>query len=395
MPTSWWWVTLPRALARRSVAASAVAADGHFLAGLGLAPLALAAGVVVGALHPGFDEAFTESLPVMVAALVVGTVSGQLGALAVVGYAVGDFFVTHTAWTTRPTVTEPSSPLFDNPLVANLVVDRVPLLIQYGLLATLVVGVPLGARTLAASLALRLRLPDGAHLAVSAVIVAVTAYVLARFWASAAPLIIRPVFTWTIDDGINRGSPPAGAIVPVQSNAVWIARTAALAVFGRAALVWALSAVRRNRLEPLEAALLRPLDVPKARRGPLVELLGAAATAGCAVLFLAGMISDLWVAGVLGGVFLVARLVGSGWIPVPTRRWREVMDHIPLIVRVGAMLLVLNGIAKAVADSSYTSETTFHFLLWPIAGAALLMAILVPETPPVDAADLADEESRS
>ena len=105
----WWWVDLPRALARRYLGLSAIAVDGHVLLGLGplsglLPPLALLAGAYVGAEHPGFDVTFTESLTLMLVILAIGTVSTLLGALATLGFALGDFFVNHSQWTTEPTL---------------------------------------------------------------------------------------------------------------------------------------------------------------------------------------------------------------------------------------------------------------------------------------------------
>lgn len=383
----WWWVTLPRTLARRFVGLSAIAVDGHVLVGLGplaavLPPLALAGGFYAGVAHPGFEVTFTESLALMLTLLALGTVSTQLGALGVIGFAAGDFFFEHTSWSTKPSFLgdEPGG-LLANPLVANLVVDRVPLLIQYALMAALAIGVPVGARSLAGSLAVRLRLPDGVHFVVTAVLVAVTSFVLARLWASAAPMVIRPVFTWTIDDGINQGNMPVGAIEPIQANVHWIARVGALAVLGRAALTWVFG--RRARVQQAETAILAPLDGPDtAEAGVVRTLLQAALIASVAVLFLAGMIDDWWAAGVLAAAFFFARLARSGLIPVPTRRWRETVNRIPVILRFGGTLLVMNGVAKAVIASSLnTGDDRFQFLVWPVAGAALLMAFAMPDPP--------------
>jgi hypothetical protein len=388
----WWWVDLPRALGRRFVGLSAIAVDGHVLLGLGplagLLPVtALLAGGYVGAEHPGFEITFTESLTLMLVMVAVGTISTQLGALATLGFACGDFFVNHTQWTTKSAFgfgfgDQPSFPL-SNPVLANLIVVRTPLLIQYALLAALAIGLPIGARGLAGSVAQRLQLPDGVHFVVSAALVAVTAFVLGRLWAAAAPMVIRPVFTWTIDDGINKGLVPIEAIAPIQENVQDIARAAALAVLGRAALTWVLGRARPGPIRRAEQAILAPIEGQRTTPGPVRALLQAALVAFVAVLLLAGLIDDLWAAGVLAGAFFLSRLARSGMIPLPTRRWREVVNRVPVLFRYGATLLVMNGIAKAVIASSLnTTDDRFQFLIWPVAGAALLMAFLMPDPPP-------------
>jgi hypothetical protein len=322
----------------------------------------------------------------MLAFLVLGTLSTQLGAMAVIGFAVGDFFVFHDQWTTKSTFAgfgfgnEPSG-LLANPVAANLIIERVPLLIEYGLIGTLTIGLPLGARGLAGSIAGRLRLPARVHFVVTAVLVALTAFVLGRLWAAAAPLVIRPMFSWTIDDGINQGIVPEGVITPIQDNIEWIGRVAALAVLGRAALLWLLHRASPRRIGRAESALLAPIENRRTRPGVLRSILYALLVAGLAVLFLAGMIDDPWAAAVLAGAFFVARLARSGLIPIPTRRWRAAVGQIPVLLRYGAALLVMNGVSKAVIASAMSNDNRLQFLTWPIAGAAVLFAFLMPESP--------------
>jgi hypothetical protein len=388
----WWWVRLPRALGRRFVVLSLIAADGHVLVGLGrraalLPPLAVLGGFVVGAAHPGLQAApgldetsFTVSLPLLIAVLAVGMLSTQLGAWCTIGFAVGDFFVNHTAWSAVVTFADPG--VLSNPLVANLVLERVPLLIEYGLMASLAVGVPLGARLLAASVAQRLRLPEVVHLVVSTVLVALTAFVLARFWAASAPMVIRPVFTWTVDAGINQGEPPVGAIAPLQVREIWIARAAVLAVLCRSVLTWVLARAYPERVQEAERALAAPIEQQPAERGFLTALAQACLSAVIGVLFLAGLLEDLWVAVALGAVFVIARLVKAGRIPFPTRRWRDLVSRVPVLVRFGAVLLVINGIAKAVIALSLNTGDSFQFMVWPVAISVLLMAVMVPDPEP-------------
>lgn len=121
-----WWVKLPLASRRLSRGLLAILLDGLYLmvwppvAAL-TTPLVVVAGFLLGWLHPGSDlttqspEAFSQSLAVLVLAVVVGAFSGHLGAGFLVGYAVGDFFLANTGW--------------------NVLEVRIPLLITYALLA--------------------------------------------------------------------------------------------------------------------------------------------------------------------------------------------------------------------------------------------------------------------
>jgi hypothetical protein len=105
----------------------------------------------------------------------------------------------------------------------------------------------------------------------------------------------------------------------------------------------------------------------------------AVLSAAVGVLFLAGLLEDLWVAVVLGGVFLLARLVKSGQIPFPTHRWRELVSRVPVLMRFGAVLLVINGLAKAAIALSLNTGENFQFMIWPVAASVLLMAVMVPD----------------
>lgn len=392
--TRFCWVDLPRrAAARGWESLAGVLADGHVLAGLGrvaglLTLVSLVGGLVVGAYHPGFDVVFTESLPLVLTVLALGVLSAQLGLAVTLGYAIGDFFVQHTAWTTEAQPWQDVSGVLGQPFLANLLVVRVPLLIEYGLLAALAVGVPVAARSLGASVSLRLRLPDGMLLAVSAVVMSLTAFVITRFWAASAPLVIRPLFTWTVDVGLGGGTMPIEPVEPIQTNEMWIARVAVLAMLARALVTWWLGKQRATPVDRAEQALLAPLDAPPPARSPYRVVLRTFAVALGGVLFLAGMIESWWAAAVLACAFLLAQLVQSGDIPFPPRGWRRLVDRVPVLVRFGAVLLVVNGVAKAVLDRAIDEES-FQLMVWPVALSILAMAVLVPDP----ASALPDEEA--
>ncbi|MGY6502145.1 MAG: hypothetical protein ACXIVQ_14775 [Acidimicrobiales bacterium] len=389
----WWWVRIPRRLSERFPGLGIVAADGHVLTGLGrvagvLPVLCVAAGLAVGTFSIGFEVTFTESLAIMIGVLVLGFLSTHLGTLFVLGFAVGNFFLATTEWSSQVRGSRVTG-ILSQPIVANLILERGPLLIQYALLAALAIAVPLGARTLASSVSLRLRLPPLVHLAVGAVLTAITAFVLARFWASAAPVSIRPVFTWGADVGINRAQPPPGAIEPIQQNETWIARGAALAVFARAAVVWLTMTAPRvsERVAAAEHELLAPVTDRRPARSLVGSLWVSAVYAITGVMLLAGIFDDLRVAVLVFAALFLARLIKSNLLPLPTARWRETVTQVPVLIRFGLTVLIINGVAKAVIDSYLNDGQAFQFMAFPVVVGVLLMAVLIPEagrTPPAD-----------
>jgi hypothetical protein len=377
------WITLPRrAAARGWVSLAAVLSDGHCLAAMGplagyLSATVLAGGFLVGAGHVGFETVFVESTALTLVVVALGAVSAHWGLAATAGFALGDFFVHHTSWTTESSIGGASGVL-DEPFLANLLVVRLPLLVGYGLLGAVAVGVPVAARALAGSVALHPRLPEGARLVLGAGLTAATAFLLARMWAAAVPVTIRPLYTWTVDDGFGGGLMPVEAVVPDRSAEITVGWMAALAVLARVLLTTVLSRTRVGELDQVESELLAPFDAPPPAPTPFkaVVRMGAAALVG--TLLLAGLIEELWAAGALVLVFLLAQLLKSGLIPLPPASWRRAVDRIPMLLRFGEVLLVVDAVAEEVVGRAIT-EASFQVMVWPVALSVLAMAILVPD----------------
>jgi hypothetical protein len=383
------WITLPRRAAARGWASLAgVLSDGHSLAAMGpvagyLSVTVLVGGFIVGAGHPGFETVFVESTTLTFLVVALGALSAQWGLAATAGFAVGDFFVHHTAWTTESSFGGASGVL-DQPFLANLLVVRLPLLVGYGLLGAVAVGVPIAARALAGSVALHPRLPAGLRLLVGAGLTAATAFLLARLWAAAMPVTIRPLYTWTVDGGFGGGSMPGEAVVPDQSAEVTVGWIAALATLGRALLTTVLSRSYAPELDEVEDELLAPFDTPPPARNPYTTVVRMLAAALVGVLLLAGLIEELWAAGALALVFVLAQLLQSGDIPLPPAAWRRLVDRVPMLLRFTAVLVVVNAVAEEVVGRAIT-EGSFQVMVWPIALSVLAMAILVPDPASVEA----------
>jgi hypothetical protein len=391
------WVRLPRRVARRFPGLGMVMTDGYTLVGLGdvaglLPLLALAGGLLVGAIHLGFETAVTESLPIMLGFLAVGFLSSQLAVWGVTGFAVGDFFVNHSDWAVDLSSYDPL-PQLSNPVVANLAVVRVPLLIEYLLLAALALGVPVTARVLTASLTMLVRLPDLIGVVVNGTLMAAIGFVSARFWVGIAPIVVLPMFKWE-PDGLG-GRAPAEAISTLQENEPWFAGVAVVAAIVRVVSIWALSRARPDTIEQAERDLLAPLD-PRTTREPGVVSTIARTMVGAliGVLFLAGMIDELHVAGVLFAVFVGSGLLRSGVLGLPPRHWRELVNKVPLALRVAAQVVVMTVIGQAMLGSDVFENETLQVFVWPVAVATVLAALLLPLPPvsPVEPAPAAPHQ---
>ncbi|HEX2035162.1 MAG TPA: pre-toxin TG domain-containing protein, partial [Chloroflexota bacterium] len=102
-------------------------------------PLALLLGLVFGALHPGYRIAFSESLPLLVLMVVLGTVSGHLGVLFLAGYAFGDFSLAAGEWAAGSAVRIPAGREVSIPVVAIASIqERGVILAGIGVLASVV-----------------------------------------------------------------------------------------------------------------------------------------------------------------------------------------------------------------------------------------------------------------
>jgi hypothetical protein len=391
--TRWWWVNLPAKLARHGRGAVTLAADGHYLNALGPAAgllplLALVVGVGAGARGWWFDIAVTENRTLIIGLLVLGVVSTSMSIHWLAGFVVGDFFVCHTQWWRSPPEAwlEDFIPgFFEFPPVASFVYDRVPLIIQYLLLALLMVGVPFAARMIVASFASRIVGSPGPRLFILAALTAVAVFVFARFWSVAAPHVVRPLFTWEpVWEGDTQ--PPAGAVVPIQDNAT-IGRAAAAAMLARFAFVEFASRRRwmRLRMAAIEIALDTRLadrddQPPNAGRLSWPRSTRRALLAGLvSTLLVAGLVESLFTGLIVFAVFAGARLLRHETVPLPTRGWRQAMDQIPTALRFAAGMLVVHGLASAmVAPTFQQGEATFETLIWPMLAGIVIMAIIVP-----------------
>lgn len=397
---AWIWLTVPRRLVARLPALRDVAGDGHFLTavplvGVVLPVLCLGAGFWVGAQHWTYTFAVTESVFLLSALVALGAFATQLGLLALVGFALGDFFVRFTAWSytvmsigevsLAPGAGDPierGGGLLDDGYIAGLWRVRVPLVILYLVLGVGAVVVPRLARGVA-TLVLRVaRLAPNLDWLVGSLAYVVTLWLALEGWAASVPLLIRPYFTWK--GGLVGQMPPAQATVPIQHFRREIVAAAVGAAILRQLVVLALARHRRAAARvDVVVSLAEPIPPPRppTRRGTVLRVLGGTLVG---TLLMAGMLEQVWTWALAAAVFLAIALLRTGLAPRGLlAAWRRLAGRIPLLARIVAMIVAVRVVAGFMAGSVLTSyESLAVFVL----AAALVSVLLLPPPEPEAAA---------
>jgi hypothetical protein len=374
------WVGIPLRVRRLSAGLAAAPVDGPWVAvrplvGLLAPPIALVAGLVIGAVRPGYEDVYTEALWLLILAAVLGGLSGALGLYFTVGFALGDLFLAdHPDWRfVRLDDLETFAGRYGS------------LLISYALMALLAVGVPIAAKSLAADFApppttpraLRLLVAVGAYVFVTGVLVFA--------WVQTAPLLVRPVFVWS---GFG-GAPTVPAIAPMQEDGSLIVLAGVLAAAVRvAAQAWLATqalTVARGGTAPAGARLVAieerfrtsPPVVPALSRLPLfVRLAGRAALL---TVLLSGLYSAYWQAGVTFLVLLGAQVLASPLVQIRMGAVGRVINRVPRLIRLLIVLVPVYLIATPVMQFFLDrNETSFIPFLLVTVVAAVLMTLLSP-----------------
>jgi hypothetical protein len=389
---AWVWLTVPRRLTARLPFLRDVAGDGHFLTAWPAVALALPALCLVGGFWCGagagdYDFAVTESVFLLSVLVALGAFATQLGLLALVGFALGDFFVRFTVWSytvlglgrvdLAPGATgdavERSSGLLDSGYVAGLWRVRLPLVLLYLLLGVGVVVVPRLARAIA-GLALRaLRVPLRLDWPVASLAYLVTLWLALSGWAASLPLLIRPYFAWK--GGVAAQVPPAQAIVPLLSFRQEIVAAAVVAAILRQLLVLAVE--RRRDLAGRVDVVVSLGEPAQAAREPtpwgtVLRILGAGLLGA---FMMAGTLERAWTWTLAIAVFVTIGLLRSDLLPPSLLdAWQRLAGRVPFLVRVGVTILAVRVVAGLLAGSVIASyESLAVFILLAALGSVLLL----------------------
>ena len=373
------WVELPALGGRVSATLAQILHDGSGLVALPwlalvLTPAALLIGLLFGATHLTFDESFTESLVFMMLAAAIGVFSGQAGLGLLVGFAAGDFFVFRSDWSTGGTFAFQDAPLWE-----HVVSRRVPLLIQYAVLALLVTSIPVVTKAILAQVRSAARLSPQGQLFAALVGHATLTFAFVWLWTQSSALLIRPVFTWT------GSSPTDAAIVPLQEQGLAIAFAALIGSVARIAIRWrgVPPAPAARRVDELEAGLSarRPTAPPAVERIPLA--LRVVARAGWATLILAGLYFDWFDALLMAAMLLAFTAARAGLLPVPLGDWPSLAHRVPILLRVALALAIIFVIGNAANELIVSSETFRPLVVLVGVSLAVFLLVLPPAAPTV------------
>lgn len=379
------WVTWPRRLMLRFPSVRGIAGDGHVLTTVPVAAVVLPLLVLLGffgtgALRLGYEDVYTESVLLVMTFVALGAFSSQLGVLAVAAFVLGDVV------STRPVLgyeVASSAFWFSGPLgqgvVAHLVHVRLPDLMTYLLLATVVVVLPRAARGVVGGVGQGRRMPPVlAWSLVSGLVVGIT-WLGVDAWVAAAPTLVRPIFTW----GSPSGAPTVEAVATMQEQGSWVVAAAVTAALVRQLWLGAvmLPGPLRDRLAAAESA---PSPERSRGRAPVRSRPWTAAvlSATFATLALAGILEQVLLWPLTFAVFFAVRLLRSdqlrvGWLD----RWRRIAAVLPAWARLLAVWLLSRVAAQSVDNTLIGSYSALTFVV--LLSVVVVFAVF-PGQPPQD-----------
>jgi hypothetical protein len=245
---------------------------------------------IVFARSPLFETVYLESLPFMIAASGLGVFSPALGVLFVLVFGPADLLAASFSEGNELRTIQAHQP-WPAAYAARC--------ISYGLLWILAVEIPILSRRWAAALAGPPRAVPA--WAVSAGVRAVAMAGLVFVWASAAPYLIRPVFTWTVQ----------AQLPPVASGATWLywwVLVLAAAVLGGVSGLWP------SRVRESASAALESFE-PVLSRAGVPRLLRQVITIVIAIFLLSGILTSWALVGVFAAGAIVAGPVLDRLLP--------------------------------------------------------------------------------
>ncbi|MCW5983134.1 MAG: hypothetical protein KIT09_33905 [Bryobacteraceae bacterium] len=306
-----------------------------------------------------YNFVFTESLVLICLIAVLGVTGGCAGSAFVAGFLLGDFILGRPEWGGSASA-----------VWSGLWRVRLPLMIQYALVAMLAVGAPLLTKYLVFQLFWP-QLSRRVQFLIGACASAATTALLIYVWTNSVPLLIRPVFTW------QGGSLRPEAIQPVQKG-WWIVILCAVAASLIRSFLQARTASDEElsgRIRPIEEALVTPAPPPALERIPLAA--GIAIWAGSATLLFAGVLESLWQAVALFLVLALVHALRRGAVPIPLEPWRRFVEKYPLLLRLVVGLLIVREIASWRLEAQW-SANSFRPLLLVIVVSSVLFLLLYP-----------------
>lgn len=368
-----WYVTAPRWLQRPAPRASEAAADGVWTAAwpwVGAA--APVAGFLIGMLFARGLPAgapYTVSLPFVAMMAMLAVLHGTAALAAMAGFTAVDLL---TAWHVSF-----RGAFRELPWIMQAVRLYGSLLVGYLLLSMLIVRAPVAVRRVVNGLPTARVVTPHAAPAVRAVLSGLAYAVLVWIWCQAMIVLVRPAFTWLLDN------PTVQAVRTVQASWPLLALLAAAAAAGRALLE-----DRAARRAPRAAAVRALRAEREAETAPTVTtrpVVRVAIQAVMTTLLLAGAYS----APLDAVIVLLATALLAAWdqglAGAPAAMWGRLVLRVPAIVRLGAAMALgywLAGIVVARLWYGWASGTFRPVLFGGLAAMAVFYLLFPQSLPP-------------
>lgn len=385
------WITIPAVLRRFSIVLSAATADGIYLCrwprvATMLPVISLLFGLFSGTLHwsvltigdgtispANLVVAFAQNLPLVLAAVLLGSLGASLGLLLVVGYGIGDFFFAG-----------PQFQVITGTLISRFIDLQIPRLLSYVLFFALAVMPTLGTKRIVENLSAVTRRLRAFGVLLAGVIQVILQGCFVYGWTLAAPMIFRTLWSW------SGNAAPITVFYYRDAMQVLLPATAMVSMLVRNLLV--LWAKRDRRVVALVLRLglaVSESDLRPAFSRRLPSILRTVLWAAMTTLLISGLIATPSLAGLLFITFAAVRAARVSLLPkrVEWTSWVAVITKLPVIVRLpGAMfgsyvisrfVLTLPGQAAALNPIA----GAFHAELLSLILGLLITVALLPEWP--------------
>lgn len=362
-----WGVILPRWLQPWAPGAAEAVADGTWAAAWPwVAVVAPVAGLVGGALLARSDSvqsvgAYTASLGFLAVMVVLAILDGAAGVAAMAAFIVLDVV---TAWDGSF-----RGAFRDLPWIVQAVRLYGSLLVGYLLLSMLVVRVTLLARRILDGAPLDRVIRSRAEPAARAALYGVACGTLVWIWCQAMIVLVRPAFTWLLDN------PPTPAVQIVQTQWPVLVILAVVAGVARVLLedVVAARSPRRDVVERLNAERADDVGRPQALPAPW----HVTARAVTATLLLAGAFSVAADAAVVLVVTAALAAWERGVLGRPAAVWARLVIRVPAAARLAVAIALGYWLAGLVVARLW-STGTFRPVLFGGLAAMVVFTLLFP-----------------
>jgi hypothetical protein len=354
------WLRIPTAVQRFAPTLARIFADGGYLrawprAAAIVPAAAFGVGAVLGGLYGLLTEhaLYTASLLAVAVMAPLGAFGAGIGCATWFGFVLADLLITDRA------PLPGFDPVLGGGFVHRLLLGYVPLAAAYALLFGLLVLAPLVARSFAARAeAVAERRRTDLATATGAVVYVMVMAALAYAWSQAAPVLVRPLWTF------SGSAPEPSAIQPVQGHPLLLAAIVGAAAAGRVVL----TALGGSPAEPLAVArrsVFWYIAAEPLQAAAITVLLG-----GLVVTVPAGFAFFLLILGLLA--------IRTVVMPMMTA-YAHAIRRVPLLVRLGvcvALSYAMAAYAVGPAVGPGTSSTTT--LTIAIVGSLVVSMVLLP-----------------